>query len=89
MTVFTTYSVRHRLVLVMLILHEQYRQSGSPPGMVTMTRTEIAEYVGASLETVVRALNTLKSDHLVEIQGRRIVLPDPVRLMSILNEEEK
>lgn len=88
MTVFNTFSVRHRLVLALLILHEQYRISGSPPGIITMTRTELAEYVGATLETVVRILNILKNDHLVQIQGRRILLKDTESLIDILQIEE-
>lgn len=87
-TVFTQYSVRRRLVLALLILYEQYRRSGSPPGIVTMTRTELSEYVGATLETVVRVLNTLKASNLVHIHGRRILLPNPVGLLDILQAEE-
>lgn len=87
MTAFAQLPVRLRLVLALLILHEQYRQSGSPPGMITMTRTELAEYVGTSLETVVRALNTLKTHQLVQISGRRILLPNIEALLDILQSE--
>ena len=87
MTAFAQLPVRLRLVLALLILHEQYRQSGSPAGVVTMTRTELAEYVGTSLETVVRALHTLKSSNLVNIKGRRILLPDIMGLVDILQGE--
>lgn len=78
MTVFSQFSVRRRLVLALLILYVQYRRSGLPSGVVTMTRSELAEYVGSSLETVVRSLNTLKSNQLISISGRRILLPDPI-----------
>lgn len=84
MTAFAQSSVRHRLVLSLLILHEQYRRSGAPAGVVTITRTELAEYVGASLETVVRALHALKSAGLVRVSGRQILLPDPAGLVDIL-----
>ena len=88
MTALAQFPVRLRLVLALLTLHEQYRRSGSPPGVITMTRTELAEYVGTSLETVVRALNALKSNGLVQIKGRRILLPDPIGLVDILRDEE-
>lgn len=88
MTVFTQFSVRNRIILALLILHEQYRLSGSPSGVVTMTRSELAEYVGASLETVVRGLNHLKAIDLVRIHGRRIVLPNLASLLEILHIEE-
>ena len=88
MTVFTKFPVKRRLILALLIFHEQYRLSGSPTGVITITRTELSEYVGASLETVVRVLNTLKSKNLVEISGRRILLPDIDALADIMGEEE-
>ena len=88
MTALAQFPVRLRLVLALLTLHEQYRRSGSPPGVITMTRTELSEYVGTSLETVVRALNTLKSTGLVNIKGRNILLPNPAGLVDILEEEE-
>lgn len=87
MTALGQFPVRRRLVLALLILHEQYSQSGSPNGVITITRTELADYVGTSLETVVRALNTLKSNGLVRITGRSISLPDPAGLIRILQHE--
>lgn len=87
MTVFSQFDVRHRLILALLILHEQYKRSGSPPGVLTMTRTDLAEYVGSSLETVVRVINTLKTAGLVEIRGRHIFLPNPNALGEMLLKE--
>ena len=86
MTVYTTYSVRDRVILALLILSEQYHASGSPPGVITMTRTELAEYVGATLETVVRVLNKLKAEKLVRIEGRLIAIinvSDLARLLAL------
>ena len=84
MTSFTHFPGRKRLVLALLILHEQYRMSGVPGGEITITRTEIAEYIGATLETVVRMLNNLKSHHLVSLVGRKIILKDIDGLLKIL-----
>ena len=85
MTIFTKFPVRHRLILALLILYEQYSLSGSPEGDITMTRTELAEYVGASLETIVRVLNGLKTKNLVHIKGRHIQLLDIDGLIALLN----
>jgi len=87
-TVFTKYPVRRRLLLALLILHEQYRSSGSPPGIITMARTELAQYVGASLETVVRELNKLKTKKLVTVSGRRIQINDIGELLKMMEGEE-
>lgn len=88
MTVFTKYPVKLRLILALLILHEQYRISGSPAGVITITRTELSEYIGASLETVVRVLNTLKAKNLVQINGRRIQILDVKELVLMMEGEE-
>jgi CRP-like cAMP-binding protein len=85
MTVFTQFAVKDRLILALLILHEQYG-ADSDGVAITFTRTELAEYVGASLETVVRALNKLKAQKLVEIKGRVIKLNDVESLMEILKK---
>ena len=87
-TVFTKYPVRHRLILALLILLDQYEHSGTPKGVITITRTELAQYVGASLETVVRELNKLKSKNLVEVSGRRILINDTSELVGMLEGEE-
>ena len=88
MTVFTQYPVRHRLLLALLILHNLYRDKDNSKTVITMTRTELAEYVGASLETVVRALNKLKAQGLVHISGREIRLMDPAGLISMVEKED-
>ena len=86
MTVYSTSPVKQRVVLALLILFEQYRLSGSKNGNITITRTELAEFVGASLETVVRILNKLKTDEMLEVKGRVIVLSDPAGLIQVLKK---
>jgi CRP-like cAMP-binding protein len=88
MTVFTQYPVRHRLVLALLILQELYRATDGSKTVITITRTELAEYVGASLETVVRALNKFKSQGLVQIRGREIRLIDLASLINMVEKED-
>jgi CRP-like cAMP-binding protein len=84
MSVFQKFPVRTRLALTLLVLHEQYRLSGTAPGTITITRTELAEFVGASLETIVRTMNTFKSSNLVQIKGRQIILTDLDGLLELL-----
>jgi CRP-like cAMP-binding protein len=83
-TVFSTYAVRERVILSLLILAEQYRLSGSTSGEITITRTELAEYVGATLETVVRVLNKLKAQGLVIVDGRKIAITSIEKLIDQL-----
>jgi CRP/FNR family transcriptional regulator len=87
MTVYTTYSVRDRVILALLILSEQYHASGSPKGVITMTRTDLSEYVGATLETVVRVLNKLKAEKMVSIEGRRISIANVSALAEMVSRK--
>lgn len=84
MTVFKQFPVRSRLALALLLLYEQYSQTSHPAGYITITRTELAEFVGASLETIVRNLNAFKRDGLVAIQGRQIILKDLKGILDIV-----
>ncbi len=88
MNAFTKYPVRHRLALALLILYEQYRSSGTEQGVITITRTELAEVIGATLETVVRMLHTFKDEGWVLISGRSIRLLKPDSLLQLLEKEE-
>jgi CRP/FNR family transcriptional regulator len=88
MTVFAQFPVRKRVLLALLILYEQYRLSGSTDGLITMTRTELAEYVGASLETVVRAMNGLKRQKLISVYGRSITLEEPLKLLKLFEQTD-
>ena len=56
--------------------------------ILALTRTELSEYVGASLETVVRVLNTLKVKDLVQINGRRILIKDIEEMVMMMEGEE-
>jgi Crp-like helix-turn-helix domain len=66
----------------------------SPAGEKSFARFELLhflqrlEYVGASLETVVRVLNTLKTKGLLQISGRRIHIVEPGGLVALMEKEE-
>ena len=42
-----------------------------------LTREEMADYLGLTLETVSRQMSALKKDRLIELEGKRqIIVPD-------------
>src|SRR5690606_37716495 len=84
MNAFKRYSVRQRIILVLLMLEAQDRESSAPSGFVSLSRTDIAEYVGATLETVVRMLQALRAEGTLELDGRSIHIREPMQLVAEL-----
>jgi CRP/FNR family transcriptional regulator len=68
-------SARERVVSFLLAMSERAARGGQPANPVTlaMTRGDIADYLGLTLETVSRILSRLKSDRLIEPLGEKQV----------------
>ena len=48
-----------------------------------LTREEMADYLGLTLETVSRQISALKRDGVIQLEGKRhIVVPDMDRLLE-------
>jgi CRP-like cAMP-binding protein len=73
--------IRARLARVLLEMADRYgvRRDGVEIDL-DLTQTDLASMVGATRERVNRALSSFRSEGLVELRGRKIVLLDPVRL---------
>ncbi|MBL7811157.1 MAG: response regulator [Bacteroidetes bacterium] len=79
-------SVRQRAAHILLSLCSE-DGSTMPSGeqKVTISREELAQIVGASTETVIRALSSLKEDGLLELKTRDIILKNPAALRELLD----
>lgn len=80
-----TRPVRARLARLLVSLHA--RNGGGQRGHrvvveLPKSRQALAEMLGTRLETVVRTLRTLSEDGLIDLQGRRVEIPDLQRLFS-------
>lgn len=73
-------SAQERVVGFLLDMSE--RQQNSFDISLPMTRTDIADYLGLTIETVSRMLGKLESMSAIEIQRRRVIL----RKMAVLLE---
>ncbi len=61
-TAFTQYPVPNRIALALLLLERKYADSSEYKGArISFSRTNIAHYVGSSVETVVRTLRQLET----------------------------
>lgn len=87
LTLFTQHSVRERLALQLIVLREKYKVNFQPgmPVEINMSRNDLASLVGTVRENVVRVLGELKEEGIIETKGRKIMVQDVKRLISIAN----
>lgn len=80
-------SVRERLALTLLILHDKYKNTLQPELQVniTLSRQDLANMVGTAMENTVRLLKEFKSERLIETEGKKIRLLDFKQLVEIAN----
>lgn len=79
--------VENRLAAVLLILASTYAES-SPDGLtlsVPLTRQDLAEMSGTTVETAIRVMSRWQKDRLVLTEHQRITIVDQSSLESMLN----
>lgn len=71
-----------KLAVFLTDLSARLAALGYDPTLLTlrMSRQEIANYLGLTLETVSRTFRKLQQQGLIEVRGRRIEIHDPVQL---------
>lgn len=82
LTIFAQQPVKERLVLSLLILNEKYKKEGKEhlPVILNLSREDLANYVGTTIETLVRMLRQLKDEKIILTNGRKIVILKPEEL---------
>jgi len=85
LTVFGQQPVRERVALSLLILSEKYKKESkeSAPAVIDLSRDDLANYAGTTVETLVRTLRYFKDEKIVMTQGRKIVILKPKGLEKL------
>jgi CRP-like cAMP-binding protein len=78
-------TVRERLAEILLLLVNDFGLDAQNYLQIPLTREELANIVGTATESVIRLLSEFKSDRLVELNGRRIMILDSKGLEKISN----
>jgi len=78
-------TVRERLAEILLLLVKDFGLDAQNYLQISLTREELANIVGTATESVIRLLSEFKSDRLVELNGRRIMILDSKGLEKISN----
>jgi CRP-like cAMP-binding protein len=82
-TVFARYPVKSRVALGLLILQEKFKTKDRS-NEVILSRSEFASYIGTVKEMVVRVVQELKKNKIVETQGSKIRILKPEELKAIV-----
>ena len=81
-------SVRERFAMQLVLMREKYKQNFMP-GMdveINMSREDLANLVGTARENIVRILKNFKEEGILETKGRKIIIKDVMKLLSITNQ---
>lgn len=87
LSMFAQKSVRERLALQLIVLREKYKVNFQPgmPVEINMSRDDLASLVGTARENVVRVLTEFKEEGILETKGRKIIVLNVQKLISIAN----
>jgi CRP-like cAMP-binding protein len=87
LTMFAQKSVRERLALQLIVIREKYKVNFQPgmPVEINMSRDDLANLVGTARENVVRVLSEFKENGILETKGRKIIVLDVNKLISMTN----
>lgn len=77
-------SVRERLAATLLMLKESYGMEGEESTLIdiALSREDLANIIGTATETVIRLLSEFKNQELISLQGKKIKVLDPQRLVK-------
>ncbi|MFM7152600.1 MAG: Crp/Fnr family transcriptional regulator [Bacteroidota bacterium] len=80
------FPVRVRLAIGLLFLDAQFRDAGNESGIILFSRTDLADMIGATIETTVRTLGEFKENGWVTARGRTIQVKDRNALFQSIGE---
>lgn len=75
--------LREKVAKCMLTLQEVYFDKDAGHAVLTLPRSDLADYVGTTIESLSRMLHDYKEEGLIEVEGRKIHLTDVERLDSV------
>ncbi|MNF42060.1 Transcriptional activatory protein AadR [compost metagenome] len=86
MAVLSQRTVRERVALSLLILHDKYKISETEKDVfITLSRADLANMAGTVNETLARVLHDFRNENLIWIEGRKIQLLNFERLIHVAN----
>ena len=88
LALFAQRSVRERFAMQLILLREKYKEN-FVPGMdveINMSREDLASLVGTARENILRIMKDFKKEGLLETKGRKIIIKNISKLLSVANQ---
>ncbi|WP_153798650.1 Crp/Fnr family transcriptional regulator [Foetidibacter luteolus] len=79
--------VKGRIAQALLLLQEKFGVNSQGCIDITLSRQDLASFVGATYETVFRTINELVDEQLVTIMGKDIAITNRPALENLLGEQ--
>lgn len=81
---------QERMAIFLLSISERYRRLGQSPDefQLTMSRYDIANYLGLVVETVSRVLTRFMNDGILEVRRKRIRIRDHRALAALTHDSQ-
>lgn len=86
LTIFSKFQIRTRVAVCLLLLHERFMEVDQEPGVIYFSRSDLADFVGATVETTVRMLSEFKAQGWIAVKGRRIDILNADALYEVIGE---
>jgi DNA-binding response OmpR family regulator len=77
-------SLRKRIAKALLEIQSKFGQENTDE-FISISREDIARYVGTATESLIRTLSDFKSEKLIEINGTKIFIKNSDKLRNLLN----
>lgn len=74
--------VKGRIAQALILLHEKFGKKEDGSIDISLSRQDLASYVGTSYETLFRMMNELIAEDIIRADGKKIVVIDPAKLHS-------
>lgn len=74
--------VKGRMAQALLTLKEKFGCDQNGFIDITLSRQDLASYIGTTYESVIRIMNELVEENTIELKGKNIFIKDVIKLMS-------
>jgi len=78
-------SAKERIAETLILLHHEFGKKDNSSINVKLSRKEIGNIAGSTIETTIRTLSEFKKEGIIQFEGKDIIVNDITKLINIAN----